>query len=269
MASDRREHRMVFDIRGRRGVVIKVVYAALALLMGLSLFLVVGPVNINALLGTGGSSNSAATQYEEQAERLEAKLRKSPEDEQLLASLTRARINAGSASIEENSEGQRVITTGAVQQYQLASEAWSKYEKASGEPSPALAQVVAPILFTLAEASGVNELEANLAAAAEAQRIYAEARPSINALTTLAIYQYFSFDYVAAKKSVSEAVALTNEKFERESIQNQMAEYEKRAKKLQKELKAREEAAKAAGEAGTEGGSNPLGGVGSGSGLGE
>ena len=37
---------MVFDIRGRRRHVVKVVYAILAVLMGASLFLVVGPVNI-------------------------------------------------------------------------------------------------------------------------------------------------------------------------------------------------------------------------------
>ncbi|MGE5408909.1 MAG: hypothetical protein ACM3NV_09870 [Syntrophothermus sp.] len=270
MASGGKEHRMVFDIRGRRGVVIKVVYAALALLMGLSLFLVVGPVNINALLGNGGGGSSSAAQpYEEQAERLEAKLRKSPEDEELLAALTRARINAGTGSVEEGPEGQTVYTTETIQQYQLASEAWSDYLKATKEPSPALAQVIAPILATLAEASSTGEFEANIKGAADAQQIYAEQRPSINALTTLAIYRYFSFDYKAAKKSEAEAIALAKDKFERESIENQMQEYEKRARELQKKLKEQEQANKAAGgAAGKEGLENPLGGLG-GSSLGE
>ncbi len=40
------ERRMLFDIRGRRKHVVRVVYAILALLMGASLFLVVGPFNI-------------------------------------------------------------------------------------------------------------------------------------------------------------------------------------------------------------------------------
>ena len=40
--------------------VVKVVYAILAVLMGLSLFLVVGPVNIGELFGGGGGSGNAA-----------------------------------------------------------------------------------------------------------------------------------------------------------------------------------------------------------------
>ena len=163
-----------------------------------------------------------------------------------------------------------MLTSEAVQQYQLASEAWSRYLKATDEPSVGVALVAAPIFITLAEASGTAEFEANLKAAAEAQQIVAEQRPSINALTTLAIYQYFTFDYKQARKTEAEAIALAEGKFQREGIENQMQQYEKRAKELQKELKQLEQAAKSAG-----GGSgsketleNPLGGLG-GSSLGE
>ena len=54
------QRRMVFDIRGRRKNVVKVVYAALAILMGASLILVAGPgINFGSLFGgnitlTGG-----------------------------------------------------------------------------------------------------------------------------------------------------------------------------------------------------------------------
>ena len=66
---------------GRRKHVVKVVYAILAVLMGASLFLVVGPVNIGELFSSNASSGGeAAKPYEEQAERLEAKLKKEPED---------------------------------------------------------------------------------------------------------------------------------------------------------------------------------------------
>ena len=54
------ERRMLFDIRGRRKHVVKVVYAILALLMGASLFLVVGPVNIGSLLGNTQRRRTAA-----------------------------------------------------------------------------------------------------------------------------------------------------------------------------------------------------------------
>ena len=93
------ERRLVFDTRGKRKHVIRVVYAILAILMGASLFLVVGPVNIGALLGnSGGGGGSASQVLEEQVERIERRLAKSPNDEQLLLTLTRAQINAGNAS---------------------------------------------------------------------------------------------------------------------------------------------------------------------------
>ncbi len=92
------ERRMLFDTRGKRKHVIRVVYAILALLMGASLFLVVGPFNIANLIGNSSSSSSAANVLHEQAERIERRLAKSPEDEQLLLQLTRARINAGNAA---------------------------------------------------------------------------------------------------------------------------------------------------------------------------
>lgn len=263
------EHKMVFDIRGKRRHVVKFVYAVLALLMGLSLFLVVGPFNIGNILGSSGSGTSASKQFEEQAERIEVKLKKSPEDADLLASLTRTRINAGNSAVETNSSGQTVITADSIEQYQQASDAWSKYLAATNEPSPNIAQQAAPVLITLAEASGVSEFEANVDAAAEAQQIVAEARPSIGSLSTLAIYQYFTFDFAAARKTEAEAVALGKDKFERESIENQLQPYEKRAKEVQKELKRLEQASKAqSGATGGESLENPFGGVGSGS-LGE
>src|SRR4249920_333048 len=94
------ERRMLFDIRGRRRHVVKVVYGILALLMGASLFLVVGPVNIGALLGTSQEVNRTAEIFDEQAERTEERLRKDPTNEDVLLSLTRVRINAGRAKSE-------------------------------------------------------------------------------------------------------------------------------------------------------------------------
>jgi DNA repair exonuclease SbcCD ATPase subunit len=269
MASKGNEHRMVFDIRGKRRHVVKFVYAILALLMGASLFLVVGPVNIGELFGGGTSAGNAAKPFEEQAERIELKLKKSPEDADLLAALTRARINAGNSSTEVSGE-QQVITSGTVQQYQLASDAWSRYVKATDEPAVGVALVAAPTFIALAETSGINEFEANVKAAAEAQQIVAEQRPSIGSLSTLAIYQYFSFDYEQARKTEAEAVALAEDKFQRESAENQLQEYEKRAKELQKELQRIEQASKAAGggSGSKESLENPLGGLGSG-GFGE
>ena len=271
-----KEHRMLFDIRGRRKHAVKVIYAILAVLMGASLFLTVGPVNIGELFSNNtSSSGEAAKPYEEQAERIEAKLRKDPEDAQLLVSLTRARVTAGNSllSIEPDEED----LTDALQQYQLASASWSEYLEATKEPSAGVAQLIAPALVSLAErARTLPEAESNIEAASEAAAIVAEQRPTLNSFSTLALYTYFTGDFAAAEKAQAEAKKLTKEKFEVEQLDKQMKEVKERAEKFQQELK-RAEAASKAGAGGNEGNpeslenpSNPLGGAfGSGGQLGE
>ncbi len=229
---------MVFDIRGRRRHVVKFVYAVLALLMGASLFLVVGPVNIGNLLGGGSESSNASAIFVEQAENVERKLRKDPENPELLLSLTKARINAGNASAELNPEtGAPQVTEEGQGELQRASEAWSKYLKATDEPSVGGAQAAAPMFFTLAQlARSGSEAETNLHAAAKAQQIVAEQRPSLGSLSTLAIYRNYSFDYAGAKQAEKEAEKYANTKFERENLGNELSQIEKRAKEFQKQL---------------------------------
>src|SRR5215203_2138086 len=116
---------MLFDLRsGRRGNVVKVVYAILAILMGASLFLTVGPFSIGELFSGGGSAGSAAEPYEEQADRIQVKLRKDPEDPDLLLALTRAQINAGNAGVEVEPSGEQVVSPEALQAYQEADQSW-------------------------------------------------------------------------------------------------------------------------------------------------
>jgi len=243
-----KEHRMLFDIRGRRKNAVKVVYAVLAVLMGASLFLTVGPVNIGELFSdSSSSSGEAAKPYEEQAERIEAKLRKDPEDPDLLVSLTRARVTAGNSllSIEPDEED----LTDALQQYQLASSSWSDYLEATEKPSAGVAQLVAPALVALAErARTLPEAESNITAASEAAQIVAEQRPTLNSFSTLALYTYFTGDFAAAEKAQAEAKKLTKEKFEVEQLDKQMKEVKERAEKFQQEIKRAEAAEKAASQ---------------------
>ena len=90
--ADNGERNMLFDIRGRRKKVIQVVYAALALLMALSLFTVVGPVSLDDVFGGGGAAGDTSGIYDDQIERLEGKVRQNPNDDAALAQLTRARF---------------------------------------------------------------------------------------------------------------------------------------------------------------------------------
>ena len=274
MASGKQEHKMLFDLRsGRRRGLIKVVYGVLAVLMGASLFLTVGPVNIGEIFGNnGGSSSDAAEIYEEQAERLEVKLKKDPENPDLLLSLTRANVNAGNAGVTQNEQtGETSVTTEAFESYQKADQAWTEYLEATDEPSPGLAQVVAPMLFQLAQlARSYPEAETRLQAATEAQKIATEARPNLNSLATLARYTYLTGDFKSADKIRAEAMKQANSDSEREAIEEFLDEAEKSAQAFVKSAEAAEKAEKANGGKPSETLENPLSGGGlTGGGLGE
>lgn len=261
------EHRMLFDIRGKRKNVVRVVYAVLALLMGLSLFLVVGP-NVGGIFDSETTSGEETAQrFEDRAEAIELKLKKDPENPNLLLALTRQRIYAGNALSVINPEtGGVALTADSRQQLEQASNAWSEYLDATENPSPAGAQLAAPMFFSLAETgNSVAEVEANIAAAAEAQEIVARARPSLGTLSTLAIYSLFTFDYDEAKKVGEEARKFAGSKFDRENLENQLEETEKRAKEAEKRFVEFEKATKGQGKESLE---SPLGGLSGGGSLG-
>jgi hypothetical protein len=262
MAQD--EHRMVFDIRGRRRHVVKAVYAILAILMAASLFLVTGVFNPNTLFGSGSSGESAATSFEKQAENIEAKLAKTPGDEALMANLTRTRINAANSMIT-NGEGESQEGIEKIKhQLALSSEDWSNYVDAASEPSAGLAIQVAPALFQLAEIStNAEESLENVKGATEAEQIVAEKRNDLNSWSTLAFYALFAQNYKLAEEAKEKAVKLANTKFERESFENQYDEVEKNAKEFGKRLKL-EKASKATqgGGGGKESIENPIQGLG-------
>src|SRR5882724_6584295 len=259
---------MVFDTRGRRKHVVRVVYAILALLMGASLFLVVGPFSIGSLLGTSGSTSGAKI-LNEQAERTEAKLHKDPTNEALLLSLTRTRVAASKSATEVNPEtGATVFTVEGREELNRAAEAWNRYLKQTKEPNPSTALLMSGTYFSLAETSpSLEEASANVKKAAATQRIAAEAQPTVNSLTTLAIYEYYSGDFTAGDKATKEAKALVPAKPEAKEVQKQMAEFRKRGKAFQKQKK---EVAKQEGSQRKEALEHPLGGLGGGTGsLGE
>lgn len=264
---------MLFDLRGgRRGQVVKVVYAVLAVLMGLSLFLVVGGFNIAELFNNNSSSGEAAEAYEKQAERIEAKLVKNPDEPELLSSLTRAQLNAGNSQVTVEPNGERQISADAAQEYQKAYQSWTEYLKATEQPDAGLALLVAPMLMQLAElSSSYAQADSRLRSATEAQQIVADQRPSVNSWTTLAFYSYF-IDPELAEKARAEAKKLASSKSEEQEIDKQLDEIKKNAENYRKEKakaeKAEKEAAKSGEAGGAPSGENPFGGL-SGGGLGE
>jgi hypothetical protein len=260
---------MLFDIRGRRKHVVRVVYAILALLMGASLFLVVGPFSLGNLIGNSSSTTNAAKIFQEQSERTEKKLRTDPENETLLLSLTRSRINAANSLTEVNSEtGVTALTPEGRGELERGIESWRAYAKQTKEPKATTALLVSRGYFSLAEtASSLEEAVESLNGASGAQRIAAEAQPSVGTLTTLAIYEYYAGDFAAGDKAVKEAEAKAPSKSEAKEIGKQMAEYRQRGKAFEKQKKEIAKQEKAQGKERLE---NPFGGLsGSAGGIGE
>jgi hypothetical protein len=249
MADD--ERRMLFDTRGRRKNVIRVVYAVLALLMGASLLLVVGPFNLGEL--AGGGAGDAAKVFEEEAERIEQRLVKDPDDETLLLRLTRSRISAGNSRIEVTPGGEtQAVPLEAKREFRQASDAWSRYLEATDEPNPAAAQLVAGTFFRLAESeTSTRAAEENVAKAAEAQRIAAAEQPNLGSLSTLAIYEYFDGNFKAGDAAKRRAAAKSPSKNEAKSTEQQLDEFRKNAKQFEQRAK---QLAKAEGELGGQGG---------------
>jgi hypothetical protein len=262
------ERRMLFDIRGKRRHVVKVVYAILALLMGASLFLVVGPVNVGSLLGnSNGSAGSASAIYEERAEGLERKLRKTPDDEVLLLALTRAHIGAATGHLEEDpTTRQPIITPEARAEFENASEAWHRYLKqVKDEPSSTVALSMAKAYFALAATSAEYEaLFENIDEAAAAEQLVVSAKPSVNSLTTLAEFEFLAGNFDVAEKAVKKAESLATSKTEKKAISRLAKEQREVGKELKEGAKKAAKAEKGRAKEQLE---NPLGELGGGSTL--
>jgi tetratricopeptide (TPR) repeat protein len=253
---------MLFDLTGKRKHVVRVVYAILALLMGGSLFLAVGPFNLAEVINTG-EEVSTISALEDDAERIEERLRQDPEDEGQLLNLARTRVLAGNSLVEQDPEtGVKVISPEAQAQFERGLRAWKEYlEVVKDEPSATLAQLVGNAYFSLAETSAlIGEIEDNIAQAAAAQRLAAESQPSLNSLSTLAIYEYFNGNFAAADKAVKQAAKSAPSKAAEREIEKQLAEYRKRGKQWEKQKqKAAKEQSKRGREE-LEGGFGGLGG---------
>jgi hypothetical protein len=250
---------MLFDIRGRRKHVVRVVYAILALLMGASLFLVVGPFNIGNLVGNSSTTNASQV-LDEQAERVERKLRTEPDSETLLAALTRTRISAGNALTEVSPEtGAKIVSPEGRQEFEQAAATWNLYLKKADSVSPSVAPLMATAYFTLAETSpGFEEVVANIGKAATTQSLAAEVLPTVHSLSTLAIYQYYAGNFKAGDEAARKAEAKVP-KAEAKEVKKEMGQWRSRAKAFQTQ---KQEFAKQEKEQGKESLQNPFGGLG-------
>ena len=266
------EHRMLFDLRGRRKRVIQVIYVMLAVIMAASLVVIGLPGGVNPFNDGNSSVNSdAAKTTIQRADNLQKKLKEQPNNTNIAKELIRARFAAGQSLYStDSSTGQATITDEATTQLEMAAEAWTKYLKiANDNPDPEIAQLMAQVLFTLSQGSTVAQFQSNVKDATQAQQIVADSAvaqqkkngvSASNQLATLAIYQLYAQDYEAAAKSRDKALAATDDKAEQNQIKQTFTATEKDAKRIGKLIDQAVAQAKKDGGKSLE---NPLGSLGS------
>ena len=266
------EHKMLFDVRGRRKRVIQVIYVILAIIMAASLVVIGLPGGVNPFNNGNTSVNSDfAKANVERAEKLQTKLQTQPNNEQLAVELIRARLSAGqSLSETDQTTGQIVTTDEAADQYDMAATTWTKYLKmTNNDPDPEVAQLMATILFQLSQGSTVAQFQANIKDAAKAQQFVADNAVKVQKkggvsawqqLTTLFLYQLYAQDYAAAEKSKNQALAATDDKGDRQQINQTYTSTKKDAQRVGKLI---DRAIKQAQKDGGKSLENPLGSLGS------
>ena len=268
--ADEPEHKMLFDVRGKRKRVIQVIYVLLAAIMVLSLFVIGLPGGINPFSGTSNVlSADAAKQSIERAENLEASVAADPTKVNAQGELVKARIVAGNNLIELDDNGQQVLTDDATEQYEIAATEWDKYVKMTkGKPDPTVAQLVAGALLSIAGGT-VSQFQSNMSTVVQAQSFVADnavaeaAKNGPNpaaALTALARYQYFNQEFAAAEKSRAKALSFAQDKATKKQINTQLDSDKKQAKQIGKQIDA---AKKQAGKQKGKSIEDPFGGLGS------
>lgn len=240
---------MLFDLQGKRKRLIQVIYAFLALLMGGGLvFLGIGGEVSGGLLDAFTNRQGSQTgDLVKEADRLQERAEEAPRNEQVLTRLVRARYTAGNSMYEVDENGQPVITPEAREQFELAADTWRQYLELDPERVDFnTAQLVANALFALAQAAtDGNSARINAAAAADAQAYFAEARPNVGSLSTLAIYSYFGNDFERGDAAVKQLLKRSPNPAARKRNKQDMAEYRSQAKEFQKQLDAYQEAMRA------------------------
>ena len=248
---------MLFDLQGKRKRLIQVIYALLALLMGGGLvFLGIGGEVSGGLLDAFTNRQGvAAGELTKEADRLQERADENPTNEQVLTRLVRARYTAGNSLYELDEAGQPTITPEARSQFEAAADTWHDYLELNPDPpDPNVAQLVANALFALAQgATDGVQARNNSAAAAEAQAIFAESRPSVGSFSTLALYSFFGNDFEEGDAAVARVMELSRSPQAKRRNKREMADYRKQAKEFQEQLKAYEQAT----QAGTEGDAPP------------
>ena len=214
---------MLFDLKGKRRRVVQVVYASLAVLMGVGLigWGIGGDVSgglVDAFTGGGGAGGGGDSLIQRRVDAAQARLKRNPRDARALADLARAEFQLAGQDADPNTS---VYREGAKDNLARAASAWERYLRAGvARPDPSLAAVMVQVY----DPAALNRP----AKAAEAAEIVAEARPTANAYLQLARYATLAKLTRKAELAGQRAVELAP-KAQRKTVEAQLAQFKAQA----------------------------------------
>jgi hypothetical protein len=221
---------VLFDLQGKRRRVVQVVYSLLAasFLIGF-VFFGVGTGGIGSIsdLFGGNSSGSTTSQFDDQINAANAKLKKNPNDTQALLKLAENEwLKAKSGVQADPTTGQPTsISAEAHTDLGRAADAWAQYLKVNkGKADSTVATEMVQAYILLGDASG----------AAKAQRIVAQKTPTQNSYGTLALILYEGGNIAAGDAAAKKAESLAP-KSVRKQITTQLDSTRKQALKFKKQ----------------------------------
>jgi hypothetical protein len=264
------EHRMLFDLRGKRRRFVQVVYATLALLMGGGLiFFGIGSDVQGGLFDAFDDSSGGQTSFDDEAQKLEQKLKSDPKNPQLLVATTRAWYTSANSQVEyDPATGAPLdFPQGALEDFARSGDAWQRYLATKpAKPNPNVAGLAATALFySAASATTATDFESKMNQSVEAQEVFAKAEPSINSYVTLARYNFYAGDFKAGDAAAAKAKQETAPG-QAQALKQAVDQYRKQGKQIAKQVKAASRFQ--GGGQGKQALENPLGGLsGGGSGL--
>lgn len=229
---------MLFDLgTGKKKRFIQVIYGLLALLflVGFVGFGIGGEVGQGGIadIFTGGSDDLEETQFSDDADEIEKKLESDPRNQALLEQLISTRYSAGNAltSIDEET-GVPVVTEQAEQEYEQAADAWDQYLALNPKPINTGTATFAVQTFTILaqNAGSETEMDTNWKAAADAQQLLVQRRPTVGNFSNLAFYSYAALDFKQGDKASERAAQLAANPAARKRIERQLTSYREQAK---------------------------------------
>jgi tetratricopeptide (TPR) repeat protein len=206
--------------------------------------------------GNPGGGNLSGT-FQDQVEKAEKRARLQPKDPRAWAALSQAEFNLARAGGDYDQESGQ-FSEGAADTLEKATRAWERHLALKPEkPDATVASLMVQAYGSLLRFGRGSPLD-TFDKAAEAQEIFAEARPSPNSYFSLAAIRYQIGRIGQGDRAADEAVRRTPQD-QRNVVRSQLEEVRKEGLKAKRELKKSEEqAAKAARDA-RKAGQDPFG----------